>query len=519
MAKFASSVKIAGPTSPFQTTTPTRTHEGGRAFRRDAKSDLFVMAATNMVGEDTFYEAAGDRDRRFLDLVQAVTLQDPEWIAGSDTRKGFARYLRGDLLMRSASVVLAAEYLASKGPNPRKVISSVLQRPDEPAEMLAYWMSKYGRNLPMPLKRGVADAVVRMYNERAALRWDSQSHGLRMGDVIELVHPSPKDTRQAQLFRYLLDRGHKRDDPKIGFELEMIQMERKLQSVPPEDRRKVLRVEPSLLTKAGFSWERMAGWLPGGMDAEAWTWAIPQMGVMALVRNLRNFDLAKISEHAIDTVIARISDPEEVAKARLFPYQVWSAYKNAPSDNWRRALGKTMDLTVQNIPELDRTLVVIDTSASMNQTVSGKSTISRIEVAAVMAMATAKRSKNVDVVIFGNSHANINSQIAGMSVLGGVEFVNRAVGAVGHGTYGHTAILSHFDARRHDRVVMFTDDQQHDSGLDVSRVPTIYTFNLAGYAPQSLESGRGRYTMAGFSDATFTLMEVLEQQKNASWPF
>ena len=39
---------------------------------RDAESELFLLAATNMVGEDTFYERAADRDDRFVDLVRHV---------------------------------------------------------------------------------------------------------------------------------------------------------------------------------------------------------------------------------------------------------------------------------------------------------------------------------------------------------------------------------------------------------------------------------------------------------------
>ncbi len=80
---------------------------------------------------------------------------------------------------------------------------------------------------------------------------------------------------------------------------------------------------------------------------------------------------------------------------------MWAAYKNAPSDNWKRALGRTLELTVANIPALDGTLVVIDTSGSMPAAVSGRSKMARVEVAAVMAMATSMRAKEVDVVIYG----------------------------------------------------------------------------------------------------------------------
>ena len=103
----------------------------------------------------------------------------------------------------------------------------------------------------------------------------------------------------------------------------------------------------------------------------------------------------------------------------------------------------------------------------------------------------------------------------------GVEQVVRSVGSVGHATHGHTAIRRWYDPHRHRRVVVFTDDQQQDSGrVRLDHVPLIYTFNLGGYAPSALPAGeRGRYTLGGFTDATFTAMEVLEGGRNASWPF
>ena len=95
------------------------------------------------------------------------------------------------------------------------------------------------------------------------------------------------------------------------------------------------------------------------------------------------------------------------------------------------------------------------------------------------------------------------------------------LGSVGHATYGHTAIARQFDPKRHRRAVIFTDDQQHDSGqVRLEHVPLIYTFNLAGYRPSALPAGeRGRYTLAGFTDATFSAMAVLEGGRDADWPF
>jgi hypothetical protein len=379
----------------------------------------------------------------------------------------------------------------------------------------------HGRNLPMPVKRGVADAVCRLYTERAALRYDGLSRQTRMADVLELAHPSPRDAAQSALFKYLLDRRHHDDavaDPSM---LPLLAASAALDATPIDGRRAVLRERgATALAAAGFSWERLSGWLPGGMDAEAWEAVIPSMGAMALLRNLRNFDEAGIGDAAVEAVIAAITDADHVAKARLFPYQVWAAYKHAPSDNWKRALGRTLDHTVENVPALDGTLVVIDTSGSMQAPVSNRSKLQRIEVAAVMALVTAKRAHDVDVVIYGHENARVTG-LAGASVLAGVDKVVRSVGSVGHATYGHTAIARWFDRRRHRRVIVFTDDQQHDAGaVRLDHVPLIYTCDLAGYRPSALPAGeRGRYTLGGFADSTFAAMSVLERGRNAEWPF
>jgi hypothetical protein len=72
------------------------THEGGAGYAHDAKSELFLLAVANFVGENTFYEKASDRDARFAGLVHTVAVADPAWT----TR--FLAWLRTGANMRSA---------------------------------------------------------------------------------------------------------------------------------------------------------------------------------------------------------------------------------------------------------------------------------------------------------------------------------------------------------------------------------------------------------------------------------
>jgi hypothetical protein len=92
---------------------------------------------------------------------------------------------------------------------------------------------------------------------------------------------------------------------------------------------------------------------------------------------------------------------------------------------------------------------------------------------------------------------------------------------VGDGPNGHTAIARHFDPKRHRRVVLFTDRAQHDAGrVQLDRVPSLYTCHLAGAAPSARSGGqRGRYTLPGFTDASFAALTALEAGRADAWPF
>ena len=142
MPKFSKTQRKQRPnaTAPVRTTGRRMpTHEGGKGYERDARSELFLLAVSNLVGEQTFYENAADRDERFASLVETVTKEDPDWVAR------FVPYLRNTLQLRSVAAVMAAEYVAARGPNGRRVVASALARAEEPAEILAYWAQEHGR--------------------------------------------------------------------------------------------------------------------------------------------------------------------------------------------------------------------------------------------------------------------------------------------------------------------------------------------------------------------------------------
>lgn len=525
MSRFNTPTTRPAVTSPVTTTGPTlRTAEGATGYARDTKSELFLLGISNTVGHDAFYEKAGDRDDRFQRLVRTLATTDPAWTSA------FLSWLRTDANMRTAALVGAAEFTAERilhqAPGySRQVINSVLQRPDEPGEFLAYWTSRYGRKLPQPVKRGVADAARRLYSERALLKYDGDSKSYRFADVLELTHPAPHPDKpwQGDLFRHAIDARHNRIE-LIPDSLPVLQAQRTLAALPVADRRAYV-LDPTLVSSegglagAGFTWERLAGWLQGPMDAAAWEAIIPAMGTMALVRNLRNFDQAGVSDKVAAEVCARIADPAEVRRSRQFPFRYLAAYKHAPSLRWGHTLETALGHSLANVPSLPgRTLVLIDRSGSMFDGISQQTKLNRADSAAVFGVALALRAASADLVQFGTSSAAVPFQ-RGDSVL---RLVDR-FGSLG-GTETAAAVRQHY--RGHDRVVIVTDEQAHggywggDPTKEIPETVPLYTWNLAGYRAGHGPSGSGnRHTFGGLTDQAFGLIPLLEAGRSASWPW
>lgn len=520
------------------------TFEGGEGYARDPKSELFLLAVSNMVGEKTFYEDAGARDVRFEQLVHQVAVEDPDWMGR------FIPWLRSEANMRSASLVAVCEavkarldakvtdrrpgHAMAQGVN-RTIIDAACQRPDEPGELLAYWTSRHGRAIPKPIKRGIADAARRLYNERALLKYDTASKGYRFGDVIDLTHPTPDPDKarwQGDLFKHALDRRHGRDNP-IPEALAMVAEHARLMALPVEQRRQTLRNHPERLARAGMTWEVLAGWLQGPMDAQAWSAVIPSMGYMALLRNLRNFDEAGISDEIAQRIAAKLQDPQEVARSRQFPFRFLSAYRAAPSLRWSYPLERAIGMSLANIPALSgRTLILVDTSSSMDSGFSKDGTLLRWDAAALFGIALGHRCAAADVVSFSSSarywgqvdSANVKAfpLSKAESVLKSLERWKNGGWFLGGGTATAAALRATFQG--HDRVVIVTDEQATHDGVEVARsIPAqvpMYTWNLAGYQRGHGPSGeRNRHTFGGLTDQGFKMIPLLESGRDGTWPF
>lgn len=514
------SPKYSGPSSrPTSRQSNALTHEGGRGYTRPVRTELFLQAVTEMA-EDKFYESKEDRAVRLAANVKTVVSEPGGWAWLGE----FVTWLRRDAGMRSASIMVAAEAIAAHqkakfpgllpGLTPRQLVSAAILRPDEPAEMLGYWLSAHSRQIPAAMKRGIADSAVRLYNEKSALKYDGQSRSVRMGDVIDMCHPTPSSPAQSALFKFLIDRRHKREDLDLSL-LPIAALDNDLMGLP--ESRRMASFDVGLCQEAGWSWERIAGWLPGGLTSEVWERIIPSMGYMALLRNLRNFDQAGVSNSVRNQVIAKLADPAEVARSMQFPYRFFSAWKATESMFWGQALESALDLSVQNIPTFEgRTLVLVDTSGSMQSPIGGeRSQVMCCDVAALFGAALASRNVGrVDMAVYADHSAPFDIN-PGASILRVVKKMNQEIGRVGYGTNTWGAI--HSEYKDHDRIIVLTDEQSHDYGKSPGCF--MHFFNLSGYRVGTAPKDNRTFAYGGFIDAMFRLLPLMEQGSASIWPW
>ena len=524
-----------------------KTHQGGQGYAYDAKSELHLLAVTNLVSEDTFYEQAKQRDDRYVQLIHLVALEDPKWVFEMLT------WLRTEANMRSAAIVGAAEFVkarldvnskdtfgaAQTGTGvgfSRAVVNAVLQRADEPGEMIAYWQSKYGRKMPIALKRGIADAIERLYTEYSLLKYDTDSKAVRFADVIELVNPRYQNkaygTWRDDLYKFAIDRRHGRKidmlDLRKTTELGMIFANHTLRWRVNVQGAYADLLDPENLKAAGFTWQDALSLAGNRVEKKKlWEAVIPVMAYEALLKNLRNFDEANASDKVAQAVAAKLSDPEQVARSRQLPMRFLSAYRAAPSLRWSYPLEQALNLSLANVPQVrGNTLILVDTSRSMNDSFSKDGTLMRWDAAALFGLALASRCTSADVVSFSNDYwggepSKVFPTRNGESVLKSLERWKNDGYFIDGGTDTEGAINRHL-TKKHDRLVILTDEQAGygDVGNVVPAEVPLYTWNLAGYQYGHAPSGSAnRHTFGGLSDKSFGMINLLESGRNGNWPW
>lgn len=463
MAKFNSSQTIR-----------TTNRSGHAAYMMPAKQKLVTQVLTSFFNEQKFY---GDNSKEMRKTIKAVIDEDPQFVAN------LAVFARREFNMRSVSHVLVAHLAHEVAGKPfiRKTVKAVSLRGDDVTEIMACYLSEFGKPIPNGLKKGIAD-VMTGFDEYTLAKYKGDGKSVKMRDLLCLCRPTPKTAAQSELWKRLLNG-----------ELE-----------------------------TPYTWETQLS--ANGNNAKTWEALIDsrKVGYMALLRNLRNILSANPSN--VNKVLDIIQNPEAVKRSKQLPFRFLSAYKEVANICGSRvldALENAVEAACENVPRLSGTTVIaVDVSGSMDNSVSAKSEMRCYQIAMMLGLIANRICDNSLFYVFNTSIEKY--PLSRRSGILSTAMNARCGGGTNMGLPFQKMIDDNVKA---DRIIILSDNECNFGGGHYRRPVQaladeyrrkanndlwVHAIDLQGYGTQQFH-GKKTNIIAGWSEKVFAFINLAEQ--------
>lgn len=475
-------------------------HERAAAFAFTPRHKLAQMVMTGCMNE-TFYASA---QAQLSDVLEIAKDLDDLFLAK------LAIYGRERGTMKDMPALLTA-LLAARG---SALLPVVFARVINNGRML--------RNFVQILRSGVTGRrslgtrpkkLIQRWLQEASeerLLQASVGNAPSLADIVKMVHPRPQAPWHDDFFAWL-----------IGKPCDKVQLPEKTQALLAFREGRESAALPDvpflLLTHSPLSTEQWA------LLAQRMSWQTLRMNLNTLARHgvFENTELTA-------SVAKRLADRVQVRQARVYPYQLLSAWSNLHSSVPQvigEALERAMEYALENVPQFRGNVVVCpDVSGSMRSPVTGHrqgatSKIRCVDVAGLIAAAVLRNHPKARVLPFECDVVNVALD-AKQSVMHNAQ----KLAAVGGGGTNCSAPLRRLLAERArvDLVIMVSDNE---SWIDKSRhgstatmecwaalkkrnpLARLVCIDLQPYGTtQAMERG-DILNVGGFSDEVFTVID------------
>lgn len=407
---------------------------GGRAYSFDAKHALAQYASTGCLN-NTFYASAGEQLDKVLTYCKQV---EPEFIAKT------AVYARKKGFMKDLPALLCA-VLAVRSP---ELLEKIFDRVIDNGRMLRNFVQMVrsgvvGRKSLGSLPKRLVRQWIRRRSDEQLFR-DSVGSTPSLADIVKMVHPKPQTPEREALFGYMIGRNH--DAEKLPFIVQEYEDFKRIASEGGVSQ-EIPDVPFQMLTSMNLStaqWARIAekaSWQTTRMNLNTFArhgvfggGIVPSRSKKAsrkektigyISKSLKNVWKAMIPQdgNIISTICNRLRDEKEIARSKVFPYQLLAAYMNTGESDGvprsiRNALQDAMEIATQNVPKIDgKVFVFVDVSGSMHSAITGQrkgstSKVRCIDVAALVAATLLRKNPNTEIVPFESkvSPVSLNSR-------------------------------------------------------------------------------------------------------------
>jgi 60 kDa SS-A/Ro ribonucleoprotein len=375
------------------------THEGAPARRIDALAQLERSVMSCLLWEDEFYESGQTIAQRIADLVKQVPAEDVARVAIQAKR---------DMRLRHVPLLLARELMrtAEGRKQAETLFPEVILRADDATEFLAlYWKDQKDEPLAKQVKKHLGNAM-RRFDEYQLAKYNGGQKIVKLRDVLRITRPKPADDAQAELWRKLI----------------------KGELATPD------------------TWEVELS--KGGDKLSSWTRLLTEekLGGLAMLRNIRNMRTAGVPDDLIRQGIAGVQ------AGRLLPINFIAAARHNPQFEAELEV-KFLECFAGRKKLPGGTVILVDVSGSMDGKLSGKSELTRMDVACSLAMIGRETFDALRVFTFSNSLVEVPGRR-------GFALRDSVTKSQPHGGTELGKALKALPPC--DRLIVITDEQSHD---------------------------------------------------------
>jgi len=425
-----------------------QTHEGTPARNLSHELQLRRSVLACLLWETQFYEDGVEIAGRIAELV-------PKVAAGRVA--ALAVEAREQMKLRHAPLLLVREMARHK--THRGLVSETLKRIIQRADELCEFMAIYWKDGRVPLsgqvKKGLAAAFPK-FDEYQLAKYD-RGGPIKLRDVLFLSHAKPRDDKQAAVWKKLIwGRLAVPDTWEVALSSA---------GATGQDKR--------------AAWERLLG--------------ENKLGALALLRNLRNLREAGVDEKLVLAALKGMNTQ------RVLPFRFLAAARYAPQ--WEPVLEDAMLNCAAGQEKLaGKTVLLVDVSGSMTAPLSRRSEMQRTDAAYGLAVLLREIGERVAVFSFSDDLVEVPPR-RGFALRDAID------GSQSHSATYLGKAVEKLNAREpHDRLIVITDEQAHDT------VPNPkgkgYVINVASYKNGV---GYGKWThIDGWSESVVEYICTLE---------
>lgn len=427
------------------------THEGGPADRIGPEQELRRTVAACLLWEDSFYESGVSIADRIKVLVPQCRTG---FVAAVAYEARTMQKLRHVPLLVVREMARCVKHQGVVG----KLLPDIIQRADELSEFVSLYWATDPRGNQAPLSKQVKLGLLRAFGkfDEYALAKYNRDGAVKLRDVLFLCHAKPKDAEQAALWKRLVDGKLATPD--------------------------TWEVNLSAGEDKKTTWERLM--VEG------------KLGAMAFLRNLRNMKEVGISKEMVATYASLVDIK------RVLPFRFLAAARALPE--WEDVLESMMLSACEGQEKLlGRTLVLLDVSGSMDNKISAKSDLMRLDAACGVGVLLREVCEDVNVVTFSDALKVIAPRH-------GFALRDAIVTSQAHRGTLLGAAVAWANTQAYDRIVVLTDEQSADAVGSPISGSKAYMVNVAS-DKNGVSYGKGWRHVDGWSETVIDYIRTFER--------